>query len=61
MSKRHPFDEPVYEPVKRNKDGLRWISHRFPIKGGISARELLARNLTEPNPLLEILRMDNLH
>lgn len=25
-----------YEPVKRNKDGMRWIRHRFPIKGGIS-------------------------
>ena len=29
------------EPVQRNKDGLQWIVHRFPIKGGISIRDVL--------------------
>ena len=29
------------EPVQRNKDGLQWIVHRFPIKGGISIMEVL--------------------
>ena len=32
------------EPVKRNKDGVRWIVHRFPIKGGISLAEAQARD-----------------
>lgn len=41
-----------YEPMKRNKDGLRWIKHRFPIKGGISYLEIQNR---EPNPLWEYL------
>ena len=29
------------EPIQRNKDGLQWIVHRFPIKGGISIIEVL--------------------
>ena len=29
------------EPLRRNKDGLQWIVHRFPIKGGISIRDVL--------------------
>ena len=29
------------EPAKRNKDGLQWIVHRFPIKDGISIRDVL--------------------
>lgn len=47
------------EPIKRNKDGIRWISHRFPIKGGISQMEANNRDLIElinrPNPLLNRL------
>jgi hypothetical protein len=30
------------EPQQRNKDGMRWISHRFEIKGGISLRDVMA-------------------
>ena len=45
-----------FEPVKRNKDGMRWISHRFPIKGGISATEVALANLRETNVLLRRLR-----
>jgi hypothetical protein len=41
----HALNDPVYEPVKRNKDGVRWISHRFPIRGGISMREVMLRDL----------------
>lgn len=33
----------VYEPQQRNKDGMRWIAHRFPIKGGISMRDVMLR------------------
>ncbi len=29
------------EPRQRNKDGLQWIVHRFPIKDGISIRDVL--------------------
>lgn len=32
------------EPEKRNKDGVRWIVHRFPIRGGISLHEALNRD-----------------
>lgn len=39
------------EPRKRNKDGLRWIVHRFPIKGGISLRHAMIRDMMEENPL----------
>jgi len=37
------FTAPVVEPVRRNKDGMRWIVHRFPIKGGISLRDTWMR------------------
>ncbi len=43
---------PHYEPVKRNKDGLRWIRHRFPIKGGISEMEVIVQELVEKNAFL---------
>ncbi len=43
------------EPKKRNKDGLRWISHRFPIRNGITWREAMLRDMTEPNHLLRLL------
>lgn len=33
------------EPHRRNKDGMRWIAHRFPIKGGISWRDVMLRGL----------------
>jgi hypothetical protein len=33
------------EPVKRNKDGLQWIIHRFPIKGGISIMDAIHQDM----------------
>ena len=48
--------EPVVEPVKRNKgNGLQWIIHRFPIRGGISRREAMLRDMARPTPLLRYL------
>lgn len=35
------------EPVKRNKDGVRWIQHRFPIKGGITWYEAWSKEMRE--------------
>ena len=49
------IDIKCVEPVKRNKDGLRWISHRFPIKGGISWREAMIQDMSQPNPWLKAL------
>lgn len=46
--------EHCVEPKKRNKDGFRWIVHRFAIKGGISIREAMRREMYEPNPLLNV-------
>jgi hypothetical protein len=45
-----------YEPVQRNKDGKRWIRHRFPIKGGISLRDIMVRQVTATNTLLAHFR-----
>lgn len=45
------FHTRCVEPVKRNKDGMRWIMHRFPIKNGISLREAWLKDLTEPMPV----------
>lgn len=42
-----------FEPRQRNKDGMRWIGHRFPIKSGISMRDVWIKELCRPNPLLE--------
>lgn len=36
MSIASALREKTTEPVKRNKDGVKWITHRYPIKGGIS-------------------------
>ena len=47
------------EPEPRNKDGVRWIAHRFPIKGGISTREAMARDFTRNNALFDRLRARN--
>lgn len=41
-----------YEPAKRNKDGWRYVKHRFPIKGGITFAGVLARHVMENNALL---------
>lgn len=47
----------VYEPKKRWCGGhYGWVRHRFPIKDGISYREVLTFNLFAPNPLLELFK-----
>lgn len=44
------------EPVKRNKDGVRWIRHRFPIKGGISEIDAINKDFSQQkNPIWEKL------
>jgi len=45
------------EPVKRNKDGLRWINHKFPIKGGISSVEAMRRDFRSTNTNDRIMSM----
>ena len=45
----------VYEPVQRNKNGVRWIRHRFPGKGGISALDIMLLNMSQNNALFRRL------
>lgn len=41
------------EPVKRTHgNGMQWQSHRFAIKDGISFREAMLKDMSEPNVLL---------
>jgi hypothetical protein len=54
------WSEPVYEPAKRNKDGLRWIRHRFPIKGGITLAEVMRRDMMEAGSLFTRLTANGL-
>lgn len=55
---KHWRDAKVIEPRKRNKDGLRWIVHRFPIRGGISMRDAMGRDLlTASNSFIERLKI----
>jgi len=42
------------EPAKRNKDGVKWITHRFPIKNGISLHDVMLQDFRAPNPLLAL-------
>lgn len=45
------------EPIKRNKDGVKWIIHRFPIRGGISIRDAMIYDmLVQPNPLATLIK-----
>ena len=38
--------QPVYEPRKRWCGGrYGWVAHRFPVKGGISMRDVWMRNM----------------
>lgn len=53
------WDIPRYEPVPRKHGGSRvpvYVSHRFPIKGGISLREVMTRQMIQPTPLLRMLQ-----
>jgi hypothetical protein len=44
---------PIYEPVERNHDGMRFHRHRFPIKGGISRIEVTERQMSKPGALYD--------
>lgn len=49
------------EPEQRLVGGrFGWAYHRFPIKGGISPREVMEKNIAAHNPLLARLRSANL-
>ena len=48
------INEKCVEPIKRNKDGVRWIVHRFPIKNGISLKDAAIYEMSQPNPLLDL-------
>lgn len=50
--------EKRYEPVKRNKDGWRYVGHRFPIKGGISLRDVMIAESMRHNAFLKKLMRD---
>lgn len=43
------WNEPRFEPVKRRAGGNypTFVGHRFPIKGGITLRDVLLRQLYE--------------
>jgi len=49
----------VYEPVQRNKDGMRWIRHRFPVTGGISALDIMLLNMSQNNALFSRIEAAN--
>jgi hypothetical protein len=50
------FHKPCWEPKKRLFEGrYQWAHHRFPIKGGISTRDVMARDFNMSNPLWEML------
>lgn len=44
-----------YEPEPRNKDGFRHVRHRFEIKGGISAWDMVCMNVAKHNALYQRL------
>lgn len=49
----HWMHRKCIEPVKRiHGNGPQWVSHRFEIKGGISIREAISRDLTDPRVVL---------
>lgn len=51
------LNAPVYESKPRLCGGhFGYVSHRFPIKGGISWKEVMVRQSFAPNPLLDLVR-----
>jgi hypothetical protein len=63
MKKDDPLDVLVskalnskrYEPTQRLHDFYGYHGHRFPIKGGITATEVMRRQLCDESPLLKRL------
>ena len=51
----------IVEPQKRLKGNPfpEWVVHRFPIKGGISLRDVWLMDMARPNPLLKLLQEGN--
>jgi len=48
----------VCEPKKRLVGGsYGWACHRFPIKGGISYRDIILIEACRPNPLLKLVQI----
>lgn len=46
----------VVEPKKRLREGsFGWVVHRFPIKEGITLRDMMMRSLAEPSSLLRLI------
>lgn len=50
------WNKKCVEPIKRNKDGVHWIVHRFPIKNGISIRDAMIYDMLQPNPFIDLMR-----
>lgn len=53
------LNKKCYEPTPRNHDGIRYHGHRFPIKGGITLRDVMIREMCKPNPFFEYLQTPN--
>jgi len=52
------WNQPCVEPQKRRVGGVyRWAMRRFPIKGGITIRESMIRDMAAPNPLMELVKL----
>jgi hypothetical protein len=51
--------EPCWEPEPRKfaGSGIQYVSHRFPIKGGISTRDVMIRSMSRSNPLFEMIKI----
>ena len=48
--------QPVYEPRKRWCGGrYGWVAHRFPVKGGISMRDVWMQQSLETHPLTQAI------
>jgi len=49
---------PIYEPRKRWCGGTYgWVSQRFPVKDGISMREVWLRQSLDQHPLMKATRL----
>jgi hypothetical protein len=50
----------IVEPEKRKWNGSTYpvrVYHRFEIKGGLSIREAMMRDMIRPNPLFKMLKV----
>ncbi len=50
------FSARYYEPEPRMCAGrMQWVRHRFPINGGITIRDVMARDLARPSMLMRFI------